>query len=95
MTDVNLLLLHSNTQNHLTVCKQMIKSKLNDSYLMKILEIICEEKWAQTYFKILLAKSYIFIIKSYIFIIKPSKPTNKNHLTVCKQITDVKLNCLG
>ena len=27
MTDVKLLLLHSNTWNHLTVYKQMIKSK--------------------------------------------------------------------
>ena len=27
MTDVKLLLLHGDTQNHLTVCKQMIKSK--------------------------------------------------------------------
>ena len=27
MTDIELLLLHSNTRNHLTVCKQMIKNK--------------------------------------------------------------------
>ena len=27
MTDIQLLLLHSNTWNHLTVCKQMINSK--------------------------------------------------------------------
>ena len=29
MTDVKLLLLHSNTWNHLTVCKQMADVKLN------------------------------------------------------------------
>ena len=32
MTNVKLLLLHSNTWNLLTVCKQMIKSEQNDSY---------------------------------------------------------------
>ena len=32
MTNVRLLLLHSNSRNHLTVCKQMIKNKKNDSY---------------------------------------------------------------
>ena len=32
MTDVKLLLLHSNTWNHLTVYKQMINSKYNYSY---------------------------------------------------------------
>ena len=31
MTNVKLLLLHSNSRNHLTVCKQMRKSKWNDS----------------------------------------------------------------
>ena len=40
MTGVNLLLLHSNSSNHLTVCKQRSKSERNDSYLIKILEII-------------------------------------------------------
>ena len=28
MTDVKLLLLHSNTWNHLTVCKQMINCRI-------------------------------------------------------------------
>ena len=28
MTDIKLLLLHSNTSNHLNVCKQMIDSKI-------------------------------------------------------------------
>ena len=38
MTDVKLLLLHRNTWNHLTVCKQMIKSKLNNSHEIAVLE---------------------------------------------------------
>ena len=44
MTDVNLLLVHSSDQDCLTVWKQLIKSKYNDSYWMEIHEIICEEK---------------------------------------------------
>ena len=40
MTDVKLLLSHSNSRNHLNVCKQMRKSKWNDSYEIEILEII-------------------------------------------------------
>ena len=40
MTDIELLLLQSNTWNCLTVCKQMINSKLNYSYLIEILETI-------------------------------------------------------
>ena len=40
MTDVKLLLLHSNSRNQLTVCKQMRKSKWNDSYWIEIPEII-------------------------------------------------------
>ena len=40
MTDVKLLPLHSNSRNHLTLCKQMRKSKWNDSYWIEILEII-------------------------------------------------------
>ena len=40
MTDVKLLLLHNNSRNHLTVGKQMRKSKWNDSYWIEILEII-------------------------------------------------------
>ena len=38
MTDVKFLLLHSNSCNNLTVCKQMRKSKENDSYWIEILE---------------------------------------------------------
>ena len=40
MIDVKLLLVHSSARDSLTVCKQTIKSKLNDSYRMKIREII-------------------------------------------------------
>ena len=40
MTVVELLLVHSSIQDCLTVCKQMIKSELNDLYWMEILEII-------------------------------------------------------
>ena len=38
MTDVKYLLLHTYTWNNLTVCKQMINSKLNYSYQIAILE---------------------------------------------------------
>ena len=45
MTDVKLLLLHSNSGNHSTVCKQMRKSKKNDLYNKKYLKSFnCEEK---------------------------------------------------
>ena len=40
MTDVKLLLLHSNTWNRFTLYKQMINSKTNDSYLIELLESI-------------------------------------------------------
>ena len=40
MTEVKLLLLHRNSRNHLTVCKQTKLSKKNDSYLIEIFEII-------------------------------------------------------
>ena len=39
MAEIKLLQLHSNS-NHLTVCQQMRKSKLNDSHWIEILEII-------------------------------------------------------
>ena len=39
MTDVKLLLLHGNSRNNLTVCKQMRKSKKNDLYWIEMLEI--------------------------------------------------------
>ena len=45
MTDVELLLLCSNSGNHLIMCKQMRKNRWNDLYWIKILEIInCEGK---------------------------------------------------
>ena len=56
MIDIKLLLLHSNTRKHLTVCKWMYKSKYSDFYLIEIFEIICKEKWAQTCLKMFLAK---------------------------------------
>ena len=40
MTDVELLQAHCSTQDCWTVYKQMIKSEKNDSYWMKICEII-------------------------------------------------------
>ena len=40
MTDVKLLLLYSNSRNHLTVCKQMTKSKWNDLYRIDIVAVI-------------------------------------------------------
>ena len=45
MIDVKLLLLHSNSGNHLTVCKQVWRSKWNDLYNKKYLKpFCCEEK---------------------------------------------------
>ena len=40
MTNVKSLPLHSNSRNYLTVCKQIRKSKWNDSYWVEIFEII-------------------------------------------------------
>ena len=40
MTDVELLLLHRNTWNHLTLCKQMINSKLSYLDNTEIIETI-------------------------------------------------------
>ena len=40
MTDVKSLLLHCNTWNYLTVCKQMICNKLNYLCSIEILETI-------------------------------------------------------
>ena len=40
MTDVKSFLFHSNTWNHLTVCKQMINNKKNYLYSIEKLETI-------------------------------------------------------
>ena len=40
MTDLKLLLMHSNSTTYLTVSKEMRKSKKNDSYRIEMLGII-------------------------------------------------------
>ena len=56
MNDVKLLLIHSNTWNHLTVCQQMINSKENllmlDRNTWNPLTV-CKREWAQARLKIL------------------------------------------
>ena len=70
MTDVKLLLLHRNTWNHITLCKQMINRTQNYSDEMEILETIqlCVKGMSSGSFKKLIDKMFlqtIYLIHMY------------------------------